>query len=199
MNELGRGSKLETASAQVQLARHDDQPMRRWAKVLLYISVLAGSFLVTYVLTAPDKPADISSFKDIKTLRVELRDRRVATHTDLLIAARESGLRASKDLRGFIEGVRRAGGDVDVSGWLVDMGGDGTPPYLFVFSGGKLQSEIRPQGQRQDVTRALNLTDGLEENVKFAVKVKCHAGDVVRVLAVNEIGLYSALASERCP
>ncbi len=173
--------------------------MRRWAKVLLYISVLAGSFLVTYMLTAPEKAADTSSFKDIKTLRAELRNRRVSTHGDLLVAARENGLRASKDLKGFIEGVRRAGEDVDASGWLVDMEGDGTPPYLFVFSGGKLVAEIRPQGQRQDVTRALNLSDGLEENVKFSVKVKCPAGEVVRVLAVNEIGLYSALASERCP
>jgi hypothetical protein len=62
-----------------------------------------------------------------------------------------------------------------------------------------LVAETRPKGERQDVTRALNLSEGLEENVKFAVRVKCRAGEVPQVLAVNASGLYSALNSARCP
>jgi hypothetical protein len=166
----------------------------------LYLSVLVGSFLVAYVLTAPEEgPNTTASFKDIKTLRAQLRNRNVSSQADLLAAAREAGLRVSKDIKGFVEGLQRVGEEVEISGWLVDMEGEGTPPYIFVFLRGKLVAETRPKGERQDVTRALNLSEGLEENVKFAVKVKCRAGEVPQVLAVNESGLYSVMSSARCP
>lgn len=174
--------------------------MKPWTRWLLYLSVLVGSFLVAYVLTAPEEEAiSTASFKDIKTLRGQLRSRKVSSQPDLLAATRETGLRVSEDIKGYVEGVLRVGDDVEISGWLVDMEGEGTPPYLFIFLRGKLVAETRPKGERQDVTRALNLSEGLEENVKFAVRVKCRAGEVPQVLAVNASGLYSALNSARCP
>jgi hypothetical protein len=174
--------------------------MNRWARWLLYGSVLIGSFLVAYVLTAPEEPAtNTSNFKDIKTVRTDLRNRNVSDYSDMLAMVRESGLRASMDIKGFVEGVQRVGEDVEISGWLVDMAGDGEPPFLFIFAGGKLVGETRPKGERKDVTRALNLSDGLEENVKFSLKVKCRAGELSQVLAVSNVGFYSVMNSARCP
>jgi hypothetical protein len=162
--------------------------------------VLVGSFLVAYVLTAPEEPAtNTSNFKDIKTFRTELRNRKVSNYSDMLAMARESGLRATKDIKGFVDVHQRVGDDVEISGWLVDMEGDGTPPFLFIFAGGKLVGEARPKGERKDVTRALNLSDGLEDNVSFSVKFKCRAGELSQVLAVNASGLYSVMNSARCP
>jgi hypothetical protein len=123
----------------------------------------------------------------------------VSNHADLLAAARENGLRASKDIKGFVEGVQRSGEEVEISGWLVDMEGDGTPPHLFIFAGGKLVAETRPKGERKDVTRALNLSEGLEEDVKFSIRVKCRAGELSQVLAVTTVGFYSVMNSARCP
>jgi hypothetical protein len=174
--------------------------MNRWARWLLYSSVLVGSFLAAYVLTAPEEQATNSSdFKDIKTLRAELRNRNVSNYSDLLAMARQSGLRASLDIKGFVEEVQRVGDDVEISGWLVDLAGDGEPPFLFIFAGGKLVAETRPKGERKDVTRALNLSEGIEENVKFSVKVKCRAGELSQVLAVSTFGFYSVMNSARCP
>ena len=173
--------------------------MNRRARLLLYASVLVGSFLIAYVLTAPEEVANTSGFKDINTLRVDLRNRNVASPADLQAAARENGLRATKDIKGFVEGHQRVGDDVEISGWLADMEGDGTPPFLFIFAGGKMVGETRPKGERKDVTRALNLSEGLEENVKFSLRIKCRAGELSQVLAVNTVGFYTVMNSARCP
>ena len=174
--------------------------MKRWARLLLYASVLVGSFLVAYVMTAPEEEVTgTSNFKDIRALRGQFRTRNVSGPADMLALTREAGLRVSKDIKGFVEGVQRVGDSVEISGWLVDMEGDGTPPHLFIFAGGKLVAETRPEGERRDVTRALNLSEGLEENVKFSVRIKCRAGELAQVLAVNASGLYSIMNSSRCP
>jgi hypothetical protein len=173
--------------------------MNRRARLLLYASVLVGSFLIAYVLTAPEESVNTSGFKDIETLRVDLRKRNIPGPADLLAAARGNGLRATKDIKGFVEGLQRVGDDVELSGWLADLEGDGTPPFLFIFAGGKMVGETRPKGERKDVTRALNLSEGIEENVKFSLKVKCRAGELSQVLAVNTVGFYSVMNSTRCP
>ena len=172
--------------------------MKRWTKLLMYGSILALSVLAVYVAIGPDEEASSpATFKDVKTFRAQLRSRNIASYPDMVEMARLAGLRRSADIKGFLEGVKRVGEDVEVSGWGVDLGGEVL--HLFIFVEGKLLAEIVPKGERRDVTRALNLNDGLEENVQFSGKIKCRTGDSVRVLAVIDAGAYYIMNSEKCP
>ena len=172
--------------------------MRRWTRLLLYGSVLVLSALAVYVAMSPEEEVSgTATFKNIKTFRAQLRDRTMASHPDMVEAMSRAGLRRSADIKGFLEGVKRVGDEVEISGWGVDLGGDVL--HLFVFVDGKLLSETVPKGERRDVTQVLKLSDGVEENVKFSAKVKCRSGSTVRVLAVIDAGVYHIMNSERCP
>lgn len=172
--------------------------MKRWTSVLLYGSILVLGALVVYVAMSPEEQVSSNAtFKDIKTFRAQLRDRTIASYPDMVETLRQVGLRRSADIKGFLEGVKRVGDEVEVSGWGVDLGGDVL--HLLIFVDGKLLSETVPKGERRDVTQALKLSDGIEENVKFSAKVKCRSGGTVRVLAVIDAGVYHIMNSERCP
>jgi len=171
--------------------------MRRWTRVLLYSSTVALSFLAVYLSTSEDEKVSTASFKDIKTFRGQLRDRTVESFSDMVEIARQAGLLKSTDIRGFVEGVKRVGDDVEVSGWGVDLGGDVL--HLFIFVDGKLVAETVPKGERRDVTESLKLSDGIEENVQFSAKIKCRGGSTVRVMAVIDAGAYYIMNSDRCP
>jgi hypothetical protein len=101
--------------------------MKRWTRWILYTSVLALCALAVYLAIAPEEKVSTASFKDIKTFRGQLRDRTVESFSDMVETARQAGLLKSTDIRGFVEGVKRVGDDVEVSGWGVDLGGDVLP------------------------------------------------------------------------
>ncbi len=171
--------------------------MKRWTRWVLYTSVLALCGLAVYLAISPEENVSTAAFKDIKTFRAHLRDRTVASYSDVVEVARQAGLLKSTDIRGFVDGVKRVGDDVEVSGWGVDLGGEVL--HLFIFADGKLMAETVPRGERRDVTKALKLSDGVEENVEFSAMVKCRSGGTVRVLAVIDAGAYYIMNSERCP
>lgn len=171
--------------------------MKRWTRLLLYALIAALSALAVYAAISPEQEVSIGTFKGIKTFRVQLRDLTIGSYPDMVEVMNQAGLRRSADIKGFLEGVKRVGDEVEVSGWGVDLGGDML--HLFIFVDGKLLSETLPKGERRDVTRALKLSDGIEENVKFSAKVKCRSGGTVRVLAVIDAGVYHIMNSERCP
>jgi hypothetical protein len=173
------------------------EEMKRWTRWVLYTSVLALCGLAVYLAISPEEKVSTASFKDIKTFRAQLRDRTVASHSDVVEMARQAGLLKSTDIRGFVDGVKRVGDDVEVSGWGVDLGGDAL--HLFIFADGKLVGETAPKGERRDVTKALKLSDGVEENVHFSARVKCRGGSTVRVMAVIDAGAYYIMNSDRCP
>jgi hypothetical protein len=171
--------------------------MKRWTRWVLYTFVLALCGLAVYLAITPEEKVSTAAFKDIKTFRTQLRDQSVESFSDMVEVARQAGLLKSTDIRGVLEGVKRVGDDVEVSGWGVDLGGDVL--HLFIFSDGKLMAETVPKGERRDVTKVLKLSDGVEENVHFSAKVKCRGGSTVRVLAVIDAGAYHIMNSERCP
>jgi len=174
--------------------------MRRTTRWLLYIGVVLAAFAIVYSLTEPDSSSQPTvEFKDIKTLTAALNDRRAGSRAALQSAAEQSGLRVTPYIKGFVEEVRRTEGDVQLSGWLVDSEGDGRPIHLFIFTGGKLVAQSQTKGERDDITKSLNLSFEERANVKFSVRVKCASGDIPQILAVTYDGFYSIRSAERCP
>lgn len=171
-----------------------------WTRILLCVAAFLGAFLVTYWITEPEADPDlVVPFAGIKEAGERLARADASTHTELLAAARNAGLQSSSDFKGFVEQIRRVGEEAEMAGWVVDMRGIGEPTRLFVFAAGKLTGQTESKGERQDVTRVLDLTNDVKGNVSFSLRLRCQTGDVIRTIAVNPYGNYFALNSERCP
>jgi hypothetical protein len=163
---------------------------------LLLLAFLFGSFSLTLWMTAPDGPL---RFKPALTPAERLSAYHIATDYALKRAAEALGLHLSPELSGHVDSIDRLDQyTVNAKGWLADRHGDGTPSYLLAFVGGAFVASSRTNGQRPDVTRALDLTAKARQNIAYAMKFRCGVGYLPVLVGVNA-DRYSQLRTKPCP
>jgi hypothetical protein len=125
---------------------------------------------------------------------------RILNRSDLIEAAVSAGLEPSQRMEGRIESITRVSiTDVAVNGWVADRRGDATPINVFIFVRGKKIAATQTDGERADVTSALHLQLGAEENVVLGATFACAIGDQPVIAAITVDKRYMYLPAARCP
>jgi hypothetical protein len=114
---------------------------------LIYIGVLLATVIGSFFLTlwqleeGPDTSVDAT---DARSDGERLASKRITDYSDLRRAARNAGLKLSRDIDGFSRVNER---DVAISGWLADPEGDETPIKIMIFVAAR-----SPQRRKQMVS-----------------------------------------------
>jgi hypothetical protein len=174
--------------------------VRAILQITVSAAILFGSFLLTLWLTEPESsgvgPQNMGNRSDSEWLT----GRSISDSSDLVQAARENGLRVSREMKGNVDLINRiTQSDVNMVGWLADAEGDATPAKVLVFVRGAMVGSTVTKGERPDVTAALNLSFGSEKNTSFSVSFKCLSGEQPIVLGISAAKRYVELKSGACP
>jgi hypothetical protein len=171
--------------------------MRRIICIIGGAAVVFGSFFVTLWLTEPKVAVTPKSAADNHSPAERLAAQSISSYLDLSNAARNAGLHVSREMRGVIDAISRVNErEVSIEGWLADPGGGSTPLNVLVFIGGPMLATARTKGKRPDVTNALRLGFGTEENVAFSVNFKCKLGEEPVVVGLGERNQYIPIQSQ---
>ena len=171
--------------------------MRKKVFLGLSLVVLLGSFLGTLWLTGTATPP---SATDERSAAEQLASRSISNRSDLIEAAVAAGLHSSTRIKGGVDSTTRVNDrEVTINGWLADPEGDATPVAVLVFVAGKNVAATRTRGERPDLTKALGLAFGAEENVAFAVSFGCPTGERPIVVGLGSDKQYLPIVSPPCP
>ena len=170
---------------------------RRLIYFMFLFSVLAGSFLITLWLTAPQSAPDtLNALEDAE----HLASYKISTYPELENAARDAQLYPSEQMKGSVDAIIRLNAHtVRVAGWAADPKGDGSPINILVFAHGAIAARTQTKNERPDVARVLNLNSAAEKNIVFSADFDCHTGDPLVLVGVGADGQYLALQPDRCP
>jgi hypothetical protein len=177
--------------------------MRNWPPSLWRLTYVAGgaavfvgSFFITLWLTGPEVPKAVDNRSDTERLVAQ----HVSSYPELDDAAASAGLRLSRQMQGVVDGINRVNErEVSMVGWLADPAGDATPLNILVFVGGSIAATAQTKGERPDVTRAIDLGFGAQNNVAFSIKFNCGSDVQPIVAGVGGKGQYIPLQSKKCP
>jgi hypothetical protein len=162
--------------------------MRRTIYIICGAAVLFGSFFITLWLTEPEPRPE------------RLEDQRISNYSDLSNVAQNVGLRLSEQMKGGVDVISRINErEVKIEGWLADPQGNSTPLDLLVFMDGPMVAAGQTKGERPDVTNAIHLSHGAEENVAFSLTFNCPPGGRPVVVGVEGRKQYIPLQSKECP
>lgn len=159
------------------------------------MATLVGSFFTTlWVLdhAAPvsDKIAALASSK-------------ILDAASLQVAVDAIGFKPSPDVRLSVDVLAKDGAAVSMIGWTADSSSAGIargkPNTVLVFSGGLNLATFEPDGERPDVTTALNLFGPITKVVAYKASITCVTGAQIIIIAITVTGLYSAPAVQSCP
>jgi hypothetical protein len=166
--------------------------MRRIICVIGAAAVVISSFFITLWLTEPEMPPMPQKAADDRSNKERLATQRVSINSDLAKAAQNVGLRRSGQMKGTIDVVRRISDqEVHMEGWLADPQGGSAPLSVLVFTGGKMVAATQTKGERPDVTNAIHLGFGSEQNVVFSFNFECPAGSQPVVVGLaKEINIF---------
>jgi hypothetical protein len=160
---------------------------------LIGFVVVLVSFLITFWLTAPNKPSGSGAPPPPQTPLAIFKSISVADAKSLSAAAALARLKPSANLKGFVEQISRSkDGKVKISGWAMDLEGQGAPIAVLVFVAGNYVFEAQTKGPRSDVAKALKASDVAASNVSFEGTFACNPGLPLFVVAVTQANTYSA-------
>ena len=158
-------------------------------------AVLILSFAITLWLTEPELPPA----EKIRLLQASA----ISDEATLNAAARAVALKNSPYVRGHVDVLDRVdGSSVNISGWATEtitIISKGAPIFVLVFSDGKNILSAQTQGERPDVTSALNLTSVAARNVAFTGQLTCNPQQKLIVAAATISGTYAFLGQFMCP
>jgi hypothetical protein len=167
---------------------------RRWFIAIIGVIVGTAGFFLTLWWTEPAK--------DSRKLGVAaLVSRSVSDAATLKSAAQAAGLQMSDDIKGHVAVAGLPSGDqVRVSGWAVDIYGDGTPLTVVAFSGGRSTLQVATRDRSDDVAKFLRIspTSSAVKNVMFEGIFSCGPGDSIVVVAVSRLNDYSSWVLPGC-
>jgi hypothetical protein len=172
---------------------HTGRVMSRAAYIVFLLAVLFGSFFITLWLTEPQ----VASAPDNRSDAERLAAYPIKDSTDLMKSAQDAKLTLSPRLSGHVDVIRRIDErDVALAGWAADR--DGTSLKVLIFVAGQLVATTHTAGERPDVTAALQLGFGAQNNVVLSANFTCRKGDQPVVVVIKE-KQYMHLQSEPCP
>ena len=157
------------------------------------IAIIAGSFFGTlWTLRGPEIPRPIT-----------LENTSISDEASLKAAARAAGFQVDLErIKGNIDSLKRLSpSQVTISGWVVDLEGNGDPIKLFGFSENKGIFQVQTDGGRQDVAESFMMPADLPvmKNVSFTATTSCRAGAKVFIAAFGRKNRYLALPPATCP
>lgn len=165
--------------------------------------ICAGSFFGTLAaidflsspsqFSSPEVAAEIDNVEGLKTTLIY-------DEASLHKAADLARLRTSDSLKGVLDVIERLpDGQVRLGGWAVDIRGDGTPVRILAFVKGRQILEAETNGERPDVTAALQLEPRLARNVRFELKAACNPREALVVAAATKQNVYAPIRATTCP
>lgn len=159
--------------------------------------VLICSFLITNWILLKPRLLDVTgrldwTFTDEKSLDT---------------VANAAGFHASKDLTGHIDNMARLDArQIRMSGWALDISGDGSPLIVNVFSKAHNIATFRTDGSRPDIASAIEkgtikATPASAKNTQILTNVPCAPKDKLFVVITTKAKAYSLLTQEPlvCP
>ncbi len=174
--------------------------MRRISYIIGGVAVVVGSFFITLWLTEPEIVVRPQNVADYHSNTERLAAQRISSYPDLTKAAQNVGLSLSGQMKGVIDVVERVNErEVHIAGWLADPAGGSTPLSVLVFIDGTMVAAAQTKGERPDVTNAIHLGFGAEQNVAFSFNFECGLGDKPVVVGLGERNQYIPLQSKQCP
>ncbi len=181
-NGLGRG--LAASSVQTVYAGYV-----AFLVVMMLLSALVAR-LTAEPLDPPDGRPNVERLGRHRILDVRQLHR----------AAQAAGLTTTPRLRGTLDVLERVDArNVSIRGWVAKQDGDGAPSQVVVFIGGNNIATAATRGLRPDVTKALGLSNGAENNVAFNLTFACRSGEQPVVAALSDPRYYVPLRTPACP
>jgi protein-S-isoprenylcysteine O-methyltransferase Ste14 len=117
----------------------------------------------------------------------------------LLAAARDAGLRRSPEVKVASILSRTDDGRVRVDGWAAEIGGNGEPLTVLVFTEGFLALETKTRGERPDLPQDMKLSAEAARNVAFEGILTCRPRQRLVIVAVTLGNKYALLPTLICP
>jgi hypothetical protein len=172
--------------------------MRKIRLIGTLLVVFIGSFFVTLWLTEPGTPPNTT---DDRSAAERLGGHNISNGSDLIEAAKDAGLHYSSNrMQGFVDSMSRVNDrDVNITGWFADPEGDARPLTLLIFVAGRKVAATQTRGERPDVTKAIGLAFGAEQNVAFGVSFDCRTGDRPIIVGLGPDKQYFPLSPPQCP
>jgi hypothetical protein len=191
---------VPTTPAHFTLKENQSSAMRRIIYVIGGVAVFLGSFFMTLWLTEPEIVVTPPKAADYRSITERLAAQRISSYPDLEKAAQNVGLHFSKEMKGAIDVAARVNErEVHMEGWLADPEGNSTPLSVLVFVGGPMVVAAQTKGERADVTNAMHLGFGAQQNVAFSFNFECRPGNQPVVMGLGKRNQYILLQSKDCP
>ena len=154
--------------------------------------VFIASFLIVVRMTKPTTPANYKI--------EQLAASQVSDFASLMKAVKAAGFRGGREVKGALDEIKRVNDlRVQIKGWAVDVGSDGSPLTVLAFAGGRNRLVVETRGQHPDVGALVGLSGASAENVSFDGFLNCSRGEKIFIVAVTPGDAYSQFASEFVP
>jgi hypothetical protein len=166
---------VDIASELIVFAMTERSAMRKIGFWVSGLVVLVASFLVTNWILSINEGLNWK-FTD---------------EASLAAAAKAAGYSPSADLAGHVDNVSRIDGkNVAISGWALDISGDGSPLDLTAFIDGGRVATFHTEGSRPDIAVGMvkanpKANPESAKNTRIESKFSCAAGDNVFIVVTT--------------